>query len=93
MNKQKRPAKKQNQAEEPLTGYNILQPEPGLTSSLEISTTEEQESSNYLYWCNLTPEQRLALHHQFITGIYGMKFRKRKSGSKTDIVVTHGSVS
>lgn len=61
--------KSSNQVSEPDVS-NLLSSAQQIRSEIIISTLEEQEEANYLYWLSLTPTQRLELHYKMITAIY-----------------------
>lgn len=47
-----------------------------------ISSLEEQEEANYLYWLSLTPVQRFELHYKMISIIYKDALMKKKKTNK-----------
>ena len=51
-----------------------------------ISSLEEQEEANYLYWLSLSPVQRLELHFKMITTIYKDALMKKNRNDKKTII-------
>lgn len=43
-----------------------------------VSSIQEQDENNYMYWASLSPEQRLEVHYQMITRIYSNELKKSK---------------
>lgn len=46
------------------------------SESINISSLNEQEESNYRYWLSLTPEQRWAEHFKLLLRVYGKRDNK-----------------
>lgn len=76
------------------------QPFPGVNETLEeyfkskaykesfkkitISSFEEQEEDNYVFWAHLTPKQRLELHFHMISGFFADELNKKKRYHKIE---------
>jgi hypothetical protein len=43
-----------------------------------VSSIQEQEDDNYMYWASLSPEQRLELHHHMISRIYSNELKESR---------------
>lgn len=65
---------------EPIVAYSNTGEKAG--GSITISTLNEQEESNYIYWLSLTPEERWAEHYKLLQRMYGKKNDNRISDYK-----------
>lgn len=51
-----------------------------------VSSIQEQEEDNYMYWASLSPEQRLELHHHMISRIYSKELKKSRPYNEQPII-------
>ena len=57
-------------------------------TNITISSYEEQEEDNYVFWAHLTPKQRLELHFHMITGFFADELKKKKGYHKIEFDAT-----
>ena len=76
------------EANEPLADYLNSEKYINESKTITISSFKEQEESNYEYYQQLTPGQRLELHYWLITGVFGLRKEEYKVEDEFSIKIT-----
>ena len=80
--------RKINTATEPDVVYTASSAHLNSNNEIIVSSLNEQEEANYLYWLSLSPEQRFELHYKMITHFFADEIAKNKKRKNNKITFT-----
>ena len=75
-------------ANEPLSAYLTSKEYFNKPGTITVSSFKEQEESNYEYWKQLTPGQRLELHYWLISGAFNLRKKEDQVEDSFSIIIT-----